>query len=136
MIVNGSVRLPANAIAQVAQTSLLDEQYVALSAPPGIPPAGKLSNRALIPLSRTTSNATVEEVLGALSLLLNGGGISQLHVIVTQLDAALAGNQPQLRALLVRVRTALGDLFLDRPPAPARPPRRDTPSRETALTVR
>jgi len=114
MIVNGSVRLPANAIAQVAQTSLLGEQYVALSAPPGIPPAGKLSNRALIPLSRTTSNATVEEVLGALSLLLNGGGISQLHVIVTQLDAAMAGNEPQIRSLLVRMRTVLGNLYVHR----------------------
>ncbi len=114
MIVNGSVRLPANAIAQVAQTSLLGEQYVALSAPPGIPPAGKLSNRALIPLSRTTSNATVEEVLGALSLLLNGGGISQLHVIVTQLDAAMAGNEPQIRSLLVRMHTVLGNLYVHR----------------------
>src|SRR5260221_4873980 len=114
MIVNGSVRLPANAIAQVAQTSLLGEQYVAVSAPPGIPAAGKLSNRALIPLSRTTSNATVEEVLGALSLLLNGGGISQLHVIVTQLDAAMAGNEPQIRSLLVRMHTVLGNLYVHR----------------------
>ena len=47
----------------------------------------------MIPVSRTTSNATVEEVLGALSLLLNGGGIDQLHTITTQLDAALIGQR-------------------------------------------
>lgn len=110
MIVNGSVRLPANSIAQIAQTSLLGEQYVALSAPPGVPPAGRLADDSLIPLARTTTNATVEQVLGALSLLLNGGGISQLHVIVTQMNAALAGNEPQIRSLFVRMRAVLGNL--------------------------
>lgn len=114
MLVNGSVHLPANAIAEIAQASLLGEQYVALSAPPGVPPAGRLANHAVIPLSRTTSNATVEEVLGALSLLLNGGGISQLHVIVTQLDAALSGNEPEIRSVLVRLHTVLGNLYTHR----------------------
>lgn len=114
MIVNGSVRLPANSIAQVSQTSLLGEQYVALSAAPGVSPAGRLGDHSVIPLSRTTTNATVEQVLGALSLLLNGGGISQLHVIVTQLDAALTGNEPQIRSLLVRMHTVLANLNLHR----------------------
>jgi phospholipid/cholesterol/gamma-HCH transport system substrate-binding protein len=114
MLVNGNVRLPANAIAQVAQASLLGEQYIALSAAPGVPPVGKLSDHAVIPLSRTTSNATVEEVLGALSMLLNGGGIDQLHVIVTQLNVALSGNEPQIRSLLVRIRTVLANLNVHR----------------------
>jgi len=114
MLVNGDVHLPANAIAEVAQASLLGEQYIALSAPPGIAPVGRLADRAVIPLSRTTSNATVEQVLGALSLLLNGGGIDQLHVIVTQLDAAMSGNEPQIRSLLVRLQTVLGNLNLHR----------------------
>jgi phospholipid/cholesterol/gamma-HCH transport system substrate-binding protein len=114
MLVNGSVHLPANAIAEVTQSSLLGEKYIALSAPPGIAPAGRLANHAVIPLSRTTTDATVEEVLGALSLLLNGGGIGQLHVIVTQLDAAMSGNEPQIRSLLVRLRTVLGNLNLHR----------------------
>src|SRR5579859_7485177 len=100
MVINGSVHLPANAIAQVQQASLLGEQYVGLSAPPGIPPQGLLRNGSLIPLSRTTTNATVEQVFGALSLLLNGGGLAQLHTITTQLNAALAGNEPQIRALI------------------------------------
>ena len=110
MLVNGGVHLPANAIAEVTQSSLLGEQYVALSRPPGVTPVGRLANHALIPLSRTTANATVEEVLGALSLLLNGGGIDQVHTIVTQLDAALTGNAPQIRELLVQIRTTLTNL--------------------------
>lgn len=107
MLVNGNVRLPANAIAEIAQSSLLGEQYIALAAPPGAASASRLLNDAVIPVYRTTANASVEEVLGALSLLLNGGGINQLHTITTQLDAAMTGNAPQIRSLLVRLHTLL-----------------------------
>jgi phospholipid/cholesterol/gamma-HCH transport system substrate-binding protein len=110
MLVNGGIHLPANAIAQVTQSSLLGEQYVALSAPPGIQAQGQLRNDAVIPVTRTTTNATVEEVLGALSLLLNGGGLSQLHTITVQLDAALTNNEPQIRSMLARLDTLLANL--------------------------
>lgn len=110
MLVNGSVRLPGNAIAEISQSSLLGEQFIALSNPPGIAPAGQLANGAMIPVSRTTSNVTVEQVLGALSLLLNGGGINQIHTITTQLNAALSGNEPQIRSLLVNLHTFLANL--------------------------
>jgi phospholipid/cholesterol/gamma-HCH transport system substrate-binding protein len=110
MLINGSVRLPANAIAQVQQASLLGEQYVGLSAPPGRPPVGRLHNGSVIPLGSTTTNATVEEVLGALSLLLNDGGLAQLHVITTELNAALAGNEPQIRSLFGQLGTLIGNL--------------------------
>jgi phospholipid/cholesterol/gamma-HCH transport system substrate-binding protein len=110
MLVNGGVHLPANAIAQVQQSSLLGEQFIALSAPPGVPAQGTLANGAVIPPYRTTSNATVEEVLGALSLLLNGGGIDQLHTITTQLNAALTGNETQIRSVLVEIHTLLSNL--------------------------
>lgn len=110
MEINGSVRLPANAIAQVEQSSLLGEQFIALSAPPGVAGAGTLTNGAVIPEYRTTTNVTVEEVLGALSLLLNGGGVSQLHTITTQLAVALKGDAPQVRSLLGRLHTLLANL--------------------------
>ena len=110
MLVNGSVHLPANAIAEIQQASLLGEQFVALAMPLGIAPVGRLTNGAVIPVTRTTSNATVEEVLGALSLLLNGGGINQIHTITTQLNAALAGNEPQIRSLFVSLHTLLANL--------------------------
>jgi phospholipid/cholesterol/gamma-HCH transport system substrate-binding protein len=110
MIINGSVTLPANAIAQIQQSSLLGEQYVGLSAPPGLPPQGRLSNGDVIPLPRTTSNATVEEVFGALSLLLNGGGLAQLHTVTTELNAALAGNEPQIRSVLGQITVLFNNL--------------------------
>jgi phospholipid/cholesterol/gamma-HCH transport system substrate-binding protein len=102
MVVNGSVHLPANAIAELQQSSLLGEWYVSLAAPPG-GGYGRLGNKSLIPLDRTTGNATVEEVLGAMSLLLNGGGLAQLHTIDDQLNDALSGNQQQVRSLLSEV---------------------------------
>jgi phospholipid/cholesterol/gamma-HCH transport system substrate-binding protein len=110
MLINGDVRLPANAIAQVEQSSLLGEQYIALSSPPGVPNAGRLTNGAVIPEYRTTTNTTVEQVLGALSLLLNGGGINQLHTITSQLAVALNGDEPQVRSLLARLQTLLANL--------------------------
>jgi phospholipid/cholesterol/gamma-HCH transport system substrate-binding protein len=103
MVVNGDVRLPANANAELQQSSLLGEWFVALSPPPGGIAEGRLTNGAVIPLSRTTGNATVEEVLGALSLLLNGGGLAQLHTISSQLNSALSGNEPQIRSLLSQI---------------------------------
>lgn len=114
MLVNGNVRLPANSIAQIQQSSLLGEQFVALSASPGAPATGRLANNSLIPIFRTTSNATVEQVLGALSLLLNGGGINQLHTITTQLDAALNGTEPQIRALFPQLSHLLANLYQHR----------------------
>jgi phospholipid/cholesterol/gamma-HCH transport system substrate-binding protein len=114
MLVNGKVRLPADAIAQIEQSSLLGEQYVALAAPAGVSPVSRLGPGAVIPAYRTTSNATVEDVLGALSLLLNDGGISQLHTITTQLNDALAGHEPQIRALLPQLSHLLNNLYAHR----------------------
>jgi phospholipid/cholesterol/gamma-HCH transport system substrate-binding protein len=109
LVINGSVHLPANAVAELEQSSLLGEWYVALSAPPG-GGTGRLANHATIPVYRTTGNATVEEVLGALSLLLNGGGLAQLHVIDDQLNTALNGNQQQVRSLLTEVNGLVSNL--------------------------
>jgi phospholipid/cholesterol/gamma-HCH transport system substrate-binding protein len=98
--VNGNVRLPANAVASVQQTSLLGEKYVALAAPLGEPAAGVLGNGAVIGVARTTDGVEVEQVFGALSLLLNGGGISQLNEISRELDTATAGHEAEIRRFL------------------------------------
>ena len=38
-------------------------------------------------------------MLGSLSMLLNGGGVAQIRTISTELNHALTGNEPQVRAL-------------------------------------
>ncbi|OLT48602.1 ABC transporter substrate-binding protein [Saccharomonospora sp. CUA-673] len=102
LTVNGDIRLPANASAQLRQSSLMGEKFVEL-APPGEGARGSLDDGAVIPVERTNRNPEVEEVLGALSLLLNGGGVEQLRDIVGELNDALTGNAPEIRALLSRV---------------------------------
>lgn len=110
MEINGSVRLPANAVASLRQTSLLGEKYVEIDSPADEPPEGTLIDGAVIPLTRTNRNPQVEEVLGALSMLLNGGGVAQLRTISRQLNIALSGNETQARAALSAIDTVLANL--------------------------
>ncbi|GGZ22791.1 MCE family protein [Streptomyces nitrosporeus] len=110
MRVNGEIDMPANAYAHLEQSSLLGEKYVQLSAPAEGTAQGSLSDGDRIPLDRTNRNPEVEEVFGALSMLLNGGGVAQLKTITTELNKALAGQEPQVRSMLNRVDTLVTDL--------------------------
>lgn len=110
MRVNGKIRLPANAYAHLEQSSLLGEKYIQLSPPASGTAEGALADGDRIPLTRTNRNPEVEEVFGALSLLLNGGGINQLKNITTELNKALAGQEPQIRSMLKRVNTLVTNL--------------------------
>ena len=92
--VNGAVVLPANATARLRQTSLLGEKFVELMPSPTDPPQGRLAAGAVIPADRTDVGAQVEEVLGALSLLLNGGGVEKVQTIARELNAATSGTRP------------------------------------------
>jgi phospholipid/cholesterol/gamma-HCH transport system substrate-binding protein len=106
-----SLDLPDNTHATIRQTSLLGEKFVSLSRPTGDEkPRGKLDNGELIPLSRTSSNVEVEEVLSALSLLLNGGGVAQLQIITQELNKALTGNEPAIKSVLTQLNTFVGTL--------------------------
>jgi phospholipid/cholesterol/gamma-HCH transport system substrate-binding protein len=107
--VNNDVKLPANATAEVRTTSLLGEKFVELSAP-AQGATGTLTNGATIPVDRAGRAAEVEEVLGALSMLLNGGGVAQIKTISTELNKALVGNEPQIRSLLANLNTLVGAL--------------------------
>jgi phospholipid/cholesterol/gamma-HCH transport system substrate-binding protein len=98
--VNGDVKLPANALANVKQSSLLGEKYVELASPGDDQAQGKLADNATIPLARTNRSVEVEELLGALSLLLNGGGVDQLNTITKELNNATSGREPDIKALL------------------------------------
>ncbi|MFF4131291.1 MCE family protein [Streptomyces mirabilis] len=105
-----SVKLPANAVAELRQTSMLGEKYVALSAPTGTAPMGRLGDGDRIPLSRSGRNPEIEEVLSALSALLNGGGVAQLKTITVELNKALDGRENRVRSLLKELNTFVGGL--------------------------
>ncbi|MCW3813953.1 MCE family protein [Micromonospora sp. DR5-3] len=108
--IDRGVRLPANATAAVRQSSLLGEKYVTVARPPTEPARGQLADGDLIPLSRTTRGTEVEEVLAALGLLLNGGGLAQLRTINQELAKALDGREPVLRDTLQQLDTFIGGL--------------------------
>lgn len=101
--------LPDNAVAEIRQTSLLGEKFVSLKEPEN-PSAGKLGNGDLIPLDRTGRNPEVEEVLGALALLLNGGGVGQLQTIAQELNVAVGGRETEVRSVITQIRTFMAQL--------------------------
>ncbi len=105
-----SVKLPDNATAELKQTSLLGEKYVQLSPPSSAPAEGRLGDGDNIPLARTGRNPEVEEVLSALSLLLNGGGVAQLKIIETELNNAVRDKQPQIKDLIKQLDVFIGGL--------------------------
>ncbi|NGY58693.1 MCE family protein [Lentzea sp. NEAU-D13] len=108
MLVNGDVQLPANAFANLRQSALLGEKFVELGKPKDA--TGKLADNAVIPLAKTNRNPEVEEVFGALSMLLNGGGVAQLQNITKELNAAMEGNEQEIRSLLGNLNTFVGEL--------------------------
>jgi len=107
-----SVAVPANVTGALRQTSLLGEKFVSLELPPGATPARgpdgtvlRLADQAVIPASQTFEELQLEDVFGALSALLNGGGVDQLQTISVELSKALTGREPQLRGLLKELTT-------------------------------
>ncbi|UGY92264.1 MCE family protein [Streptomyces gobiensis] len=108
--ISDSVKLPQNAVAELRQTSILGEKYVALSAPPEAKPKGRLTDGSRIPLSRSSRNAEIEEVLSALSALLNGGGVAQLKTITKELNNTMEGREDRIKSLLKELNTFLGGL--------------------------
>lgn len=107
--INGDVKLPENAVARVRTTSLLGEKFVQLGAPE-VGETGTLADGALIPIERSGRAVEVEEVFGALSMLLDGGGVGNIKTIATELNKALKGNEPEIRSLLTNLDTLVGAL--------------------------
>jgi phospholipid/cholesterol/gamma-HCH transport system substrate-binding protein len=105
--VQNSVDLSDKATAEIQQTNLLGEKYVALEDPQENSDLPRQNPAEIIacpevgsPQCRTRTATDIEQVLGALSLLLNGGGIAQLKPIVDELNTALDGRETQVKSLL------------------------------------
>jgi phospholipid/cholesterol/gamma-HCH transport system substrate-binding protein len=108
------IHLPANSVATIGQKSLLGAEYVQLAPPDTEPPVGQLRAGDVIPLSHTGRYPETEEVLAALSLWLNGGGLQQIQTIAGEVDNALAGNERAARDLLANLNTFIGTLNTQR----------------------
>ncbi len=109
LLLRKDTKLPDNAEAEIRQTSLLGEKFVSLKTPEN-PSSGTLGEGDTIGLDRSGRNTEVEEVLGALSLLLNGGGVGQLKIINEELNKALDGRTGTVKSLLRQLRTFMTQL--------------------------
>lgn len=104
----GEVAVPQDATFSLQQTSLLGEKYVSISVPEGA--TGRIADGAVVQLAATDRGVEVEEVLGALSMVLNGGAVEQVRTIAQEVNAALEGNETEVRALLGDLDTFVGGL--------------------------
>ena len=108
-----SAHVPANAIFSIGQKTLLGAQYIEVSSPVKAPgtttdaAVDDLRDGAKIPASQTGRYPATEQVLGAVSLLLNNGGLSQIQTITSQLSTALDERVPDTRSLVRRTNDLL-----------------------------
>ena len=102
MQVGGGVELPGNATARITQTSLLGEKFVSLDRP-STGATGSLRSSRTIGLEGTSEAVDAERVFGAMSLLLNGGGLQQFQEISRELAAVSTGRDDEIRAFLTNV---------------------------------
>ena len=107
--INRDAKLPDNAEASIRLTSLLGEKFVSLQAPK-TGAVGTLRDGDFIPLSRSGRNPEIEEVLGAASLVFNGGGLDKTQTIVRELNKTLEGNEPEIKELLKSSNTFVSQL--------------------------
>lgn len=105
--------LPSSTVATIRSTSLLGEKYVALVAPED--GTGSLREAGEIPLSRTTQDVEVEQLLASIGALLNGGGLQQLSTITREFSTALDGREQDTRKLLGDLDAIVTELDQGRP---------------------
>lgn len=98
------VKLPANATAAMAQTSLLGSKHIDLITPAN--PVGTLEPGAVIKEDRIKQFPQTEDLLAGVSTLLNGGGLQHFQTVTTELNRALGnGRDKDARELLTQLAT-------------------------------
>jgi phospholipid/cholesterol/gamma-HCH transport system substrate-binding protein len=116
--IKDGVHIPVGTTAQIRFDNPLGDEFVALESPTSLSSVGVpisqgspyLKPGSLIPESLTSTAPSVEDTFGALSLVLNGGGINQLQVIIHELNNTFRGNQPQIRSFLTTIDQGLNSL--------------------------
>lgn len=107
------VALPADAVFSIGQKTLLGAQYVEVAAPERSA-GGRLADGAVVPVAQTGTYPATEQVLGAVALLLNNGGLSQISSITGELSTALRDRVPDTRGLIRHANDLLAVLDANR----------------------
>ena len=75
-----------------------------------VAPEGRLHSGSLIPLASGSGYPNTEQTLGALSLVLNGGGLGDVQDITKAFNTAFAGREADLRSVLGELDEFIGHL--------------------------
>lgn len=107
------VPVPADSLFSIGQKTLLGAQYVEVSSRTSPTLAATdpvLQDGDVVPADQTGTYPATEQVLGAVALLLNNGGLSQISTITSELSTALDGRVPDARGLIKRTNELLAVL--------------------------
>lgn len=107
--VQPGLKLPADTLASIGQTSLLGSQHVELT-PPQNASGPLLKSGDTIPLDHSSSFPTTERTLASIGTILTGGGIPNLETIQTEVANILTGRGDQIREFLGRLDTFTAEL--------------------------
>ncbi|NUS44515.1 MAG: MCE family protein [Mycobacteriaceae bacterium] len=110
MRIDGSISLPDGTRAELRQATPLGDIYIALTLPELRPGQRMLRSGDTIDLGHTSAGASVEELMMSVSLLLNGGALTQAARITGQLNSMFAGRGPQLAHMLGELTNAMSAL--------------------------
>jgi phospholipid/cholesterol/gamma-HCH transport system substrate-binding protein len=110
LVVNRDADLPAGTTARLQQTSLLGEKYVGLVRPDTTVAGPAIASGDRLGLSDTSQAAQVEQVLGSLSMVLNGGGVGQFQEISRELQKVSAGRTDDVKKSLRQIETFVSSL--------------------------
>ena len=113
MAVKNRFSLPAGTTAEVRFDTPLGDAFVAL-VPPANGGGAPLRNGAVIAEPDTSAAPTIEDTLSALSVVLNGGGVQQIHTIVDELNNTLSGHEQHAHDLIQHIDTVLRTLATHR----------------------
>jgi phospholipid/cholesterol/gamma-HCH transport system substrate-binding protein len=100
LTIRRAIRIPVGTTAQILFVDPLGDEFIQLHPPAGTRHGPYLAPGATLPEQDTSSAPSIADTLAALGALLNGGGLNQLQTIITQLNQALNGHQPQIRDIL------------------------------------
>ena len=92
--------VPEDAVFSIGQKTLLGAQYVDVVVPRRQSGSDALADGDVVPVEQTGTYPATEQVLGAVALLLNNGGLSQISTLTGELSTALEGRVPDARGLI------------------------------------
>lgn len=105
--------LPSDTVFSVGQKTLLGAQYLDVVVP-AKHSKNTLEDGDVVPVDQTGTYPATEQVLGAVALLLNNGGLSQISTITRELSTAFEGREPDTRKLIRQANELLAVLDANR----------------------